>query len=91
MLCRLWKEERTGHCDLRVSQTEHILIEIADNGIGIPENYWEKVFIPFSTNLRGLELASQPMQANHPRQHQGISRSMGISQPGETTFVIELP
>ncbi len=43
-------EGRTdGVISLRVSQTEHILIEIADNGIGIPEELQEKVFIPFFT------------------------------------------
>lgn len=84
-------EGRTdGVISLRVSQTEHILIEIADNGIGIPEELQEKVFIPFFTTKSegtgiGLSLCRQII-----RQHQG-HLSMGISQPGETTFVIELP
>ena len=65
-------EGRTdGVISLRVSQTEHILIEIADNGIGIPEELQEKVFIPFFTTKSegtgiGLSLCKQII-----RQHQG--------------------
>ena len=64
-------EGRTdGVISLRVSQTEHILIEIADNGIGIPEELQEKVFIPFFTTKSegtgiGLSLCKQII-----RQHQ---------------------
>lgn len=84
-------EGRTdGAISLRVSQTEHILIEIADNGIGIPEELQEKVFIPFFTTKSegtgiGLSLCKQII-----RQHQG-HLSIGISQPGKTIFIIELP
>ena len=84
-------EGRTdGVMSLRVSQTEHILIEIADNGIGIPEELQEKVFIPFFTTKSegtgiGLSLCKQII-----RQHQG-HLSIGISQPGKTIFIIELP
>ncbi len=84
-------EGRTdGVISLRVSQTEHILIEIADNGIGIPEELQEKVFIPFFTTKSegtgiGLSLCKQII-----RQHQG-HLSIGISQPGKTIFIIELP
>ena len=84
-------EGRTdGVISLRVSQTAHILIEIADNGIGIPEELQEKVFIPFFTTKSegtgiGLSLCKQII-----RQHQG-HLSIGISQPGKTIFIIELP
>lgn len=84
-------EGRTdGVISLRVSQTEHILIEIADNGIGIPEELQEKVFIPFFTTKSegtgiGLSLCKQII-----RQHQG-HLSIGISQPGKTIFIIKLP
>ena len=84
-------EGRTdGVISLRVSQTEHILIEIADNGIGIPEELQEKVFIPFFTTKSegtgiGLSLCKQII-----RQHQG-HLSIGISQPGKTILIIELP
>ena len=84
-------EGRTdGVISLRVSQTEHILIEIADNGIGIPEELQEKVFIPFFTTKSegtgiGLSLCKHII-----RQHQG-HLSIGISQPGKTIFIIELP
>lgn len=84
-------EGRTdGVISIRVSQTEHILIEIADNGIGIPEELQEKVFIPFFTTKSegtgiGLSLCKQII-----RQHQG-HLSIGISQPGKTIFIIELP
>ena len=84
-------EGRTdGVISLRVSQTEHILIEIADNGIGIPEELQEKVFIPFFTTKSegtgiGLSLCKQII-----RQHQ-VHVSIGISQPGKTIFIIELP
>ena len=84
-------EGRTdGVISLCVSQTEHILIEITDNGIGIPEELQEKVFIPFFTTKSegtgiGLSLCKQII-----RQHQG-HLSMGISQPGKTIFIIELP
>lgn len=84
-------EGRTdGEISVYVSRNEHILIEIADNGPGIPKELQERIFIPFFTTKSegtgiGLSLCRQII-----RQHGG-HLSISTGQPGKTIFVIELP
>ena len=71
-------------------RTDGVISLRVSHGIGIPEELQEKVFIPFFTTKSegtgiGLSLCKQII-----RQHQG-HLSIGISQPGKTIFIIELP
>lgn len=79
-----------GKISLHVQQNEHISIDIIDNGIGIPPELQEKVFIPFfTTKLEGsgigLSLCRQMI-----RRHGG-HLTIPKSQPGETIFHIDIP
>jgi two-component system nitrogen regulation sensor histidine kinase NtrY len=68
-----------------ISKRGHVVIEVADNGAGIPDSVGAKVFVPFYTTRRdgsgvGLALSRQIMTAHHG----SISYSSG--QNGGTTF-----
>lgn len=79
-----------GRIILRLQQAERLLIEIEDNGPGIPEEIREQIFIPFFTTKAegsgiGLSLCKQII-----RQHDG-HLSIRKSRPGQTIFSIDLP
>lgn len=79
-----------GRIILRLQQTDRLLIEIEDNGPGIPEEIREQIFIPFFTTKTegsgiGLSLCKQII-----RQHNG-HLSIRKSRPGQTIFSIDLP
>jgi len=64
-----------------------ILIEITDNGEGIPKDVQEKIFIPFFTTKEsgsgiGLSLSQQIM-----RQHKGII-SVNSKLHQKTSFIL---
>lgn len=70
---------------------DYLLVEIADNGPGIPPDIQSNIFEPFFTTKGvgkgtglGLHIAYQIVG-----QHQGDIRL--VSQPGNTTFQIHLP
>ena len=69
---------------------EHISIDIADNGPGIPPELQEKIFIPFFTTKSegsgiGLSLCKQII-----RLHDG-HLTIQESNPGKTIFHIDMP
>lgn len=73
-----------------IQQNERLLIEISDNGPGIPADIQEQIFIPFFTTKPegtgiGLSLCKQII-----RQHEG-HLSIRESRPGKTIFCIDLP
>ena len=79
-----------GRIILRLQQADRLLIEIEDNGPGIPEEIREQIFIPFFTTKAegsgiGLSLCKQII-----RQHDG-HLSIRKSRPGQTIFSIDLP
>ena len=51
-------EEKHGKIGIQISRSEdRIVIEISDNGIGIPENQRDKIFVPnFTTKSSGMGL-----------------------------------
>jgi len=67
----------------------HLFIKVSNNGVVIPEEDLEKIFIPFYTTKTagsgiGLYISRQIIQL-----HRGLLSVS--SRPGETTFLIELP
>jgi two-component system nitrogen regulation sensor histidine kinase NtrY len=67
----------------------HIYIKVCNNGVPIPEEDLEKIFIPFYTTKEtgsgiGLYISRQIIH-----QHGGLLSVS--SRPGETAFLIELP
>ena len=64
-----------------------VIIEITDNGKGIPEEIRDQVFTPFFTTRKegsgiGLSLARQVMQLHNGTIH------IGSAEKGTTTFVL---
>lgn len=79
-----------GTISIYAQQDDHISIDITDNGIGIPLELQEKVFIPFFTTKSegtgiGLSLCKQIIR-NH-----GGHLAIQESQPGKTVFHIDIP
>ncbi len=72
-------------------QSEHLTIELSDNGPGIPENIKTTLFEPFVTSNKeggtglGLAIAKKIVE-----DHSGAIRVLSAPDQG-TTFVIELP
>lgn len=72
-------------------ENQHVMIEIADNGHGIPQEIMGQVFEPFFTTKPlgegiglGLEICSRIVQ-----QHQGTIELQ--SHPGQTRVIVRLP
>jgi PAS domain S-box-containing protein len=70
----------------------YLIVEITDNGRGIPKQFHSKIFDPFFTTKKvgagaglGLNLSHNIIVQNH---HGEISFT---SKPGKTTFVVRLP
>jgi signal transduction histidine kinase len=73
-------------------ENEMILIEIADNGPGIPNNIRSQIFEPFFTTKgvgQGTGLGLHIAYRIVVEQHQGDLRV--LSEPGNTRFQIRLP
>lgn len=82
--------QTNGTIDITVQQSERLLIELSDNGSGIPSEIQEQIFIPFFTTKSvgtgiGLSLCKQII-----RQHEG-HLFIKESHPGKTVFSIDLP
>jgi len=79
-----------GELSLQAEQDEHIVIDITDNGPGIPPEIMDKVFIPFFTTKSegtgiGLSLCKEIIRC-----HEG-HLAIKESRAGKTVFHIELP
>jgi signal transduction histidine kinase len=77
---------RTGRDD------DHVVVEIGDTGIGIPENLQSKIFEPFFTTKpvgQGTGLGLDICYRVVTQRHGGDLRV--ISHPGDTRFVVRLP
>jgi signal transduction histidine kinase len=83
--------EKSGRILINLSETEdHWFIEIADNGIGIPETEQNRIFVPYFTTKStgtgiGLAMIKQIIE-NH---HGSIYFKSKVNKG--TTFSIELP
>ncbi len=71
------------------AQKDQLLIQVKDNGCGIPAEHLEKIFLPFSSEKPegtglGLAIASRVAEA-----HGGSLRVTSV--PGDTVFTMALP
>ena len=75
-----------------VEQAENIIISIADNGIGIPEEKKQKIFEPFYTTKDGQEGTGLGLSITYDiiKKHQG-SIEVKDNDPKGTKFIIFLP
>lgn len=82
-----------GHIWIRTSQEgDRVLVEIADDGVGIPQEIQPRIFEQFFTTKEvglgtglGLDIARRIVEG----QHKGSIRFH--SQPGDTRFQVRLP
>ena len=69
--------------------TKHAIIEIKDNGVGIPSDLKEKIFEPnFTTKTKGMGLGLSIIKNLITNYKGDISFN---SKKGETVFIIKLP
>ena len=81
---QIWVRTRCEH--------DQVLVEIADNGPGIPPEIQHRIFEPFFTTKGvgegtglGLDITYRTVVGKH---HGGISV---LSNPGDTRFLVRLP
>ena len=73
-------------------ETDHLLVEIADNGVGIPAEVRSHLFDPFFTTKgvgKGTGLGLHTVYRIVVGEHHGDIRV--LSEPGDTRFQIRLP
>ena len=71
---------------------DHVVVEIGDTGVGVPENLHSKIFEPFFTTKpvgQGTGLGLDICYRVVTQRHGGDLRV--ISHPGDTRFVVRLP
>ncbi len=86
--------EREGPAVLSVRtrrDAEHALVEIADNGGGIPKSVWSKVFDPFFTTKPQGEGTGLGLDTVYRIVHQHHGTIEFETRPGRTVFSIRLP
>ncbi|NMG05558.1 ATP-binding protein [Brasilonema sp. UFV-L1] len=85
--------EQNGQIWIRTScESDFLLVEIADNGPGIPPELRSHIFEPFFTTKgvgKGTGLGLHIVYRIVVEQHQGDIRV--LSQPGDTRFQVRLP
>ena len=85
--------EKAGHIRIRTLQEgDRLLVEIADNGTGIPPQIQGRIFEPFFTTKevgRGTGLGLVTSYRIVVIRHQGDIQV--FSQPGDTRFQVRLP
>lgn len=84
------EEHPYGELSLQAEQNEHIVIDITDNGPGIPPEIQDKVFIPFSMAKSEGTGIGPSLYKGITRHHEGYL-SVKESKAGKTVFHIELP
>lgn len=73
-------------------EDQHVVVEITDNGPGIPEDIQSRIFEPFFTTKAPGQGTGLGLHISHDiiaNRHHG--QLLVESQPGETTFKVALP
>ena len=82
-----------GEITLRtLAENEHVVVEIADNGPGIPEEIQSRIFEPFFTTKAPGQGTGLGLHISHDivvNRHHG--QLLVESRPGETRFKVILP
>ena len=85
--------DETGRIRFRTtSESDRVLVEVSDNGPGIPEEIRERIFEPFFTTKevgKGTGLGLDVCYRIVVGRHGGDLRV--VSQPGDTRFQVRLP
>ena len=85
--------DETGRIRLRTtSERDRLLVEISDNGPGIPEEIQDRIFEPFFTTKdvgKGTGLGLDVCYRIVVGRHGGDLRV--VSRPGDTRFQVRLP
>jgi signal transduction histidine kinase len=74
------------------ASNEHVVIEITDNGPGVPKNIQTRIFEPFFTTKAPGQGTGLGLHISHDivvNRHKG--QLLVESQPGETKFKVKLP
>lgn len=83
----------TGRIAIRTSSDNgHVVVEIEDNGMGIPQESLSRIFEPFFTSKaqgQGTGLGLDTAWRIVTREHEGSITA--TSEPGRTTFRVSLP
>jgi signal transduction histidine kinase len=85
--------DRMGRIRLRTAyERDRVLVEVSDNGPGIPEEIQERIFEPFFTTKdvgKGAGLGLDVSYRVIVGRHGGDIRV--VSRPGDTSFQVRLP
>ncbi len=77
------KSDPEINLNARIGERSRIVLEIKDNGVGIPKDVQEKIFIPFFTTKKGGSGIGLSLSRQIMRLHSGI---IGLnSEPGNFT------
>jgi signal transduction histidine kinase/streptogramin lyase len=90
---RATAEIRTPKLTIRTKlQSEKVLIEVEDNGPGIPEEIKDKILQPFFTTKKGTEGTGLGLSITHDivKAHGGDLKVVSKERAG-STFIIQLP
>jgi two-component system sensor histidine kinase HydH len=69
---------------------KYVEVEVADQGSGIPQEHWEKLFFPFFTTKRGGTGLGLAISHKIVEAHQGALELVKSNENG-TTFRVQLP
>ena len=82
-----------GHIEVRTAREhDHVLVEVVDDGPGVPQEHLARIFEPFFTTKpvgQGTGLGLDIAQRIVTRRHEGEIRV--DSRPGATRFQVRLP
>ncbi len=82
---------RITTCARRVGEDPRVILQVADNGPGIPAAVLPRVFEPFFTTKKVGEGAGLGLSVSYGIVEQHGGRLSVESEPGRTVFTLELP
>jgi signal transduction histidine kinase len=84
--------EGTGEIHLKTRvEDSWVIVEVEDNGPGIPEQYWQKIFTLFFTTKPMGQGSGQGLHISHNIVHRHGGVLDFQSRPGKTVFTVCIP